>query len=308
MKILEIQKVDLTSFCYLNKNRYPFLLESVSHNENNRYSILFAFPGENIVLKSFSDFNFLKELQDRCESNNLGSNLPFTGGWFVYLSYELIGQIEPTLSSKLYKSKLPIAYAVKIPSAIIIDHKLEKTYIIDQDNNQSRIASILSDIKLLSKMPVQKIKGNQSEEIENKFIDGVKSSLDYIIAGDVFQVNLSRKWQYKLEKNTDSTLIYNALKKTNPAPFSALIQYENFSIISSSPERLFSVNNRVLETRPIAGTHPRGKGDLDKSQKDSLINHPKEIAEHVMLLDLERNDMGRVCEYGSVFVNEIMTL
>jgi len=308
VKILEIQKVDLTSFCYLNKNRYPFLLESVSHNENNRYSILFAFPGENIVLKSFSDFNFLKELQDRCESNNLGSNLPFTGGWFVYLSYELIGQIEPTLSSKLYKSKLPIAYAVKIPSAIIIDHKLEKTYIIDQDNNQSRIASILSDIKLLSKMPVQKIKGNQSEEIENKFIDGVKSSLDYIIAGDVFQVNLSRKWQYKLEKNTDSTLIYNALKKTNPAPFSALIQYENFSIISSSPERLFSVNNRVLETRPIAGTHPRGKGDLDKSQKDSLINHPKEIAEHIMLLDLERNDMGRVCEYGSVFVNEIMTL
>jgi anthranilate synthase component 1 len=68
------------------------------------------------------------------------------------------------------------------------------------------------------------------------------------------------------------------------------------------------VNDRVLETRPIAGTHPRGKGDLDKAQKDNLINHPKEIAEHVMLLDLERNDMGRVCEYGSVFVNEIMTL
>ncbi len=68
------------------------------------------------------------------------------------------------------------------------------------------------------------------------------------------------------------------------------------------------MNDRVLETRPIAGTHPRGKGDLDKAQKDNLINHPKEIAEHVMLLDLERNDMGRVCEYGSVFVNEIMTL
>ena len=98
------------------------------------------------------------------------------------------------------------------------------------------------------------------------------------------------------------------MKKANPAPFSALIQYENFSIISSSPERLFSVNDRVLETRPIAGTHPRGKGNLDKTQKDNLISHPKEIAEHVMLLDLERNDMGRVCEYGSVFVNEIMTL
>jgi len=306
--MLEIQKVDLTSFCYLNKDRYPFLLESVNHNENNRYSILFAFPGKNLVLKDFSDFDFLKELQDKCKSTTLNSHLPFIGGWFVYLSYELIGQIEPTLASKLHKSKLPIAYAVQIPSAIIIDHNLDKTFIIDQDNNQSRINLILSDIKILNKIPTQKIKGSQSEEVENKFINGVKNSLDYIIAGDVFQVNLSRKWQYNLTEKTDSALIYNALKKTNPAPFSALIQYENFSIISSSPERLFSLNDRVLETRPIAGTHPRGKGDLDKAQKDNLINHPKEIAEHVMLLDLERNDMGRVCEYGSVFVNEIMTL
>ena len=279
MEILEIQKVDLTSFCYLNKGRYPFLLESVNHNENNRYSILFAFPGDNIVLKNFSDFDFLKELQDKSKSTSLNSELPFIGGWFVYLSYELIGQIESTLASKLHKSTLPIAYAVQVPSAIIVDHKLDKTFIIDQDNNQSRINSILSDIKLLNKTPTQRIKGSQSEEVENKFIDGVKSSLDYIVAGDVFQVNLSRKWQY-----------------------------ENFSIISSSPERLFSVNDKTLETRPIAGTHPRGKGDLDKTQKNNLINHPKEIAEHVMLLDLERNDMGRVCEYGSVFVNEIMTL
>jgi anthranilate synthase component 1 len=308
VEILEIQKVDLTSFCYLNKGRYPFLLESVNHNENNRYSILFAFPGDNIVLKNFSDFDFLKELQDKSKSTILDSELPFIGGWFVYLSYELIGQIESTLASKLHKSTLPIAYAVQVPSAIIVDHKLDKTFIIDQDNNQSRINSILSDIKLLNKTPTQRIKGSQSEEVENKFIDGVKSSLDYIVAGDVFQVNLSRKWQYQLTETTDSAIIYNALKKANPAPFSALIQYENFSIISSSPERLFSVNDKTLETRPIAGTHPRGKGDLDKAQKNNLINHPKEIAEHVMLLDLERNDMGRVCEYGSVFVNEIMTL
>ena len=308
MEILEIQKVDLTSFCYLNKDRYPFLLESVNHNENNRYSILFAFPGENIVLNECSDFDFLKELQEKSKSTILDSDLPFIGGWFIYLSYELIGQIEPTLASSLHKSKLPIAYAVEIPSAIIIDHKIDKTFIIDQDNKRSRINSILSDIKLFKKMPTQRIKAIQSEEVENKFIDGVKRSLDYIIAGDVFQVNLSRKWQYQLKESTNSAIIYNALKKANPAPFSALIQYQNFSIISSSPERLFSVNDKTLETRPIAGTHPRGKGDLDKTQKDNLINHPKEIAEHVMLLDLERNDMGRICEYGSVFVNEIMTL
>jgi anthranilate synthase component 1 len=308
VKILEIQKVDLASFCYLNSERYPFLLESVNHNDFNRYSILFAFPGESIILNSFSDFDFLNELKNQFKPNNLNSDLPFIGGWFVYLSYELIEQIEPSLSYEVYRSNLPIAYAVKIPSAIIIDHQLDKTYLIDQDDNEDRINLILSDIKLTKPVPEKAITGKLSEENQEKFTDGVKACLDYIVAGDVFQVNLSRQWQYKLSEKINSTIIYSALKNANPAPFSALIQYENFSIISSSPERLFSINDGVLQTRPIAGTHPRGKGSEDVTQKENLISHPKEIAEHVMLLDLERNDMGRVCEYGSVFVNEVMTL
>jgi len=306
--ILEIQKVDLAAICYLNKERYPFLLESVNHNENNQYSILFAFPQESIVLHELSDFNFLNELDDSCIQKDTDLDVPFAGGWFVYLSYELIGQIEPKLASNYHKSNLPIAYAVKIPTSIYIDHELGKTFIYDEDNNHSRINQILSDIKILNKIPNETINGDISEENEKKFIEGVNSSLDYIFAGDVFQVNLSRKWSFDLNSNLDSAIIYNKLKKANPAPFSALIQYENFSIISSSPERLFSVNEDILETRPIAGTHPRGKGDSDNVQKENLISHPKEIAEHVMLLDLERNDMGRVCEYGSVYVNEIMTL
>jgi len=308
VKILEIGKVDLASLCYLNKERYPFLLESVNHNDNNRYSILFAFPEKSIVLNNFSDFNFLSELEKQFKLNNLKTNLPFSGGWFVYLSYELIGQIEPILSKELCISELPIAYAVEIPSAIIIDHQSNTTYLIDQDSDQSRIDTILTDIELIKPIPEESILGKLSQENEDKFICGVNACLDYIVAGDVFQVNLSRQWQYKLTKEIDSAVIYHALKKTNPAPFSALVQYENFSILSSSPERLFSVQDGILQTRPIAGTHPRGEGSEDKAQKEDLINHPKEIAEHVMLLDLERNDMGRVCEYGSVFVNEVMTL
>ena len=308
MTTLEIQKVDLASFCYLNKERYPFLLESVNHNENNRYSILFAFPEENIVLRDFADFDFLNKLENQCNQTSDNTSLPFNGGWFVYLSYELIGQIEPTLASKLHKSSIPIAYAVKIPCAIITDHKLKKTYVVDEDNDHTRINQILSDIKAIKNIPDAPLDGEISEEKNEKFTDGVKKSLDYIVAGDVFQVNLSRKWSCSLSSKEDSAIIYKQLKKANPAPFSALVQYENFSIISSSPERLFSVNDGVLETRPIAGTHPRGEGRLDDAQKENLISHPKEIAEHVMLLDLERNDMGRVCEYGSVYVNEIMTL
>ena len=308
MKILEIGKVDLALLCYLNKERYPFLLESVNHNDKNRYSILFAFPGKSIVLNNFSDFNFLSELEKQFKLHNLKTNLPFSGGWFVYLSYELIGQIEPILSGELHTSKLPIAYAVKIPSAIIIDHKTNTTYLIDQDSNQSRIDSMLTDIDVIKQIPEVDVLGELEQENEDKFISGVKACLDYIVAGDVFQVNLSRQWQYILTKEIDSAVVYQALKKSNPAPFSALIQYENFSIVSSSPERLFSVQNGIIQTRPIAGTHPRGQGFEDEAQKEGLISHPKEIAEHVMLLDLERNDMGRVCEYGSVFVNEVMTL
>ena len=308
MKTIEIQKVDLASFCYLDNSRYPFLLESVNHNDNNRYSILFAFPGENIVLNNASDFDFLNKLESKYELNNSNSDLPFCGGWFVYLSYELIGQIENTLSADLHNSDLPIAYAVKIPTAIIIDHQLDKTYIVDESDDDSRINLILDDIKLINPIPLNPLEGSLSEENQEKFISGVQSSLKYIIAGDVFQVNLSREWQYKLNNHVDSAAIYKSLKKANPAPFSALIHYQDFSIISSSPERLFSVNNDVLQTRPIAGTHPRGKGSDDETLKDNLISNPKEIAEHVMLLDLERNDMGRVCEYGSVFVNEVMTL
>ena len=308
MKTIEIQKVDLASFCYLDNSRYPFLLESVNHNDNNRYSILFAFPGENIVLNNTSDFDFLNKLESKYKLNNTNSDLPFCGGWFVYLSYELIGQIENTLSADLHNSDLPIAYAVKIPTAIIIDHQLDKTYIVDESDDDSRINLILDDIKLINPIPLNPLEGSLSEENQEKFISGVQSSLKYIIAGDVFQVNLSREWQYKLNNHEDSAAIYKSLKKANPAPFSALIHYQDFSIISSSPERLFSVNNDVLQTRPIAGTHPRGKGSDDETLKDNLISNPKEIAEHVMLLDLERNDMGRVCEYGSVFVNEVMTL
>ena len=308
MKIIEIQEVDLASFCYLNKDRYPFLLESVNHNDNNRYSILFAFPGKSIILQNFSDFNFLSELERQYKPNNLITDLPFSGGWFVYLSYELIGQIEPILSKEICTSELPIAYAVEIPSAIIIDHRSNTTYIIDQDGNQNRIDSMLKDIELIKPIPEENILGNLTHENEDKFINGIKACLDYIVAGDVFQVNLSREWKYKLTKEIDSVIIYHSLKNSNPAPFSALIQYEDFSILSSSPERLFSVQEGVLQTRPIAGTHPRGEGSEDEALKENLISHPKEIAEHVMLLDLERNDMGRVCEYGSVFVNEVMTL
>lgn len=308
MKVLSIPSVALDTLCHLNADRYPFLLESVNHNQDNRYSILFAHPTKQIVLNDLDEFDFLDELKSSIDIQPIKSDLPFSGGWFVYLSYELIGQIEPILKDDLHFGDQPVAIAVQIPTAIVVDHLKDKTYLLDQFDDQVRIDQVLSDIEQLGDIVDMPIQGKLSWEEDAKFISGVKSSRDYIKAGDVFQVNLSRQWQYELSTDITSTQIYQALKRSNPAPFSALAQFGGFSIISSSPERLFSVDGDQVETRPIAGTHPRGSGEEDERLKAQLINHPKEQAEHIMLLDLERNDLGRVCEYGSVHVNEIMTL
>ncbi|MBE8190347.1 MAG: aminodeoxychorismate synthase, component I, partial [Candidatus Thioglobus sp.] len=129
-----------------------------------------------------------------------------------------------------------------------------------------------------------------------------------LIADFLAVLNLSRKWSYELQKTASPAQIYQALKRSNPAPFAALAMFENFNIISSSPERLFSVAAGKVQTRPIAGTHPRGAGKADERLKTQLKNHPKEQAEHIMLLDLERNDLGKICQYGSVKVNQTMGL
>jgi anthranilate synthase component 1 len=308
VKPLLIPEVALDALCHLNAQRYPFLLESVIHNQNNRYSILFAHPIEQIVLNNLEDFDFLNKLESKADTPFVESDLPFTGGWFVYLSYELVGQIEPILKKDLLLGDQPVAIAVRIPTAIVVDHHQQQTYLLDQFDNQQRIDQTLSDISQLQGIQSASIQGTPVSEQESKFINGVNRSRDYIVAGDVFQVNLSRQWQCKLVADTSPTQVYQALKKSNPAPFSALAQFENFSIISSSPERLFSVDGNKVETRPIAGTHPRGQGESDNRLKTQLINHPKEQAEHIMLLDLGRNDLGRVCEHGSIYVNEIMTL
>ncbi len=309
MKVVEIPNISLDGLCQLNKQRYPFLLESVHHNNNNRYSILFAHPKQELVLNQLSEFDFLSKLSSRIVSSNTSSQqLPFTGGWFVYFAYEFIAQIEPTLAKDTHASDLPIAIAVKIPSAIVLDHQLKKTYLVDEQGNQARMDQILADIELIAPIASADFTGVLNCETTAKFLSGVEKIKQYIKAGDVFQVNLSRAWQYHLTHQCSATQVYAALKKSNPAPFSALAQFTHFSIISSSPERLFSVNGDLIETRPIAGTHPRGIGKEDELLKQHLLKHPKEQAEHIMLLDLERNDLGRVCEYGSIEVNEIMTL
>jgi anthranilate synthase component I len=128
-------------------------------------------------------------------------------------------------------------------------------------------------------------------------------------AGDIYQTNLSRPWRVDFWRAPDVMALYDRLRAANPAPFAALAQWRGVAILSSSPERLVRVAGRRIDTRPIAGTRPRSRRPgIDLKEMSELAAHPKERAEHIMLIDLERNDLGRVCEPGTVLVDELMTI
>jgi anthranilate synthase component 1 len=130
-----------------------------------------------------------------------------------------------------------------------------------------------------------------------------------ISAGDVFQVNLARQWSGNLQPGVQPWQIYQRLREVNPAPFSGLATFGDQAIVSSSPERLVRVSRGRVETRPIAGTRPRaGIAELEDERRSTLLGNAKERAEHVMLIDLERNDLGRICVPGTIAVDELMTV
>jgi anthranilate synthase component 1 len=147
------------------------------------------------------------------------------------------------------------------------------------------------------------------EQEPQVFLDGMHQVLEAIARGDVYQANLSRSWRTRLAPGATVPDLYRALRRANPAPFAALAQFGDFALLSSSPERLLQLQDGIASTRPIAGTRPRGRDDVaDAALKSELWLNDKERAEHVMLVDLERNDLGRICRGGTVEVDEFMTI
>lgn len=339
--------IDFTALHRVNTKRYPFILESsaqaenvlaakVDHSANDsagndsfsqhaRFDILFAFPQESLTL--YSDGSLKGELADikkdflenldanwlkhKTKLNKTGGLIPFAGGWFVYLSYELAGQIEKRLNLPLHEKKSITAKLSRIPVAIIYDKVLGSQSIIAESKYKNKINIVLQDIgNIKTQSPINNICDIKlEEEAPNKYIESIGKIKKYIKDGDVFQVNLSRLWQGMATSKLDSVSLYQALKRSNPAPFSAYVNYAEHKIISSSPERLVKVSQGIVQTRPIAGTRARkNETESDLRDLEELISHPKERAEHIMLIDLERNDLGRICEPGSICVDELMAL
>lgn len=306
-------QIDPLTLHRLNPARYPYLLESVVHGTPSaRYDILFAFPGETLTLNGPREADFLEHLDRRWAEQRTaidpGAGLPFCGGWFIYLGYELAEQIEPSLCLSA-ANNLPLAFATRIPAAVIRDHVAQKTFIISERPELQE--AIAADIQTLGKPAVSQpalFKATLREDPPQDFLNGVQRILHYIREGDVFQVNLSREWRGALPPLVSAADMYQHLRAANPAPFAGLAVYGDSAIISSSPERLVCVRGDRVETRPIAGTRPRrANHGADAADIQTLLAHPKERAEHIMLIDLERNDLGRVCMPGSVRVEELMT-
>jgi anthranilate synthase component 1 len=309
----------------LNPVRYPHLLKSTAQG---RYDILFAFPGASLVLDANGrlitpetvtpcDNDFLMTFDNWWSqiqlASNSGESLPFSGGWFVYLGYELVAQIESCLQLPAADTLLPTAIATRFATAVIVDHETGLTRIVGEAGEEEAVRVIAADIDRLpvagdfSETELKVMSVNEAEP--QQYLEAVARVHNYIRDGDVFQVNLSRQWNIQLQQTVDTGTLFNRLGVHNPSPFSGLANWEDTAIISSSPERLVCVRDDLVETRPIAGTRPRSDShEADTAYSEELLAHPKERAEHIMLIDLERNDLGRLCVPGTIEVNELMVL
>ena len=309
----------------MDPSRYPLLLESVAGgNALSRWDLLLMADGSGLQLDAAgvtSDlagavlegpFLELLDAQWRAAQGAMeSSRMPFRGGWALFLSYELCGQVEPILHGPPAHGPLPVALALRCPAAVAIDRVSGACLALCEPGAERFLGIMAQDMQEsihLAPLPPWCPPIAIHEDPPEEFLDGVRQVHEYLGAGDVFQVNLSRCWRAEFAQPPDPAALYARLREANPAPFAGLLAQPGWAVASSSPERLVSVRGRTVETRPIAGTRPRLPGDDEAARIRDLIGNDKERAEHVMLIDLERNDLGRVCVPGSVQVDELMTV
>jgi para-aminobenzoate synthetase component 1 len=266
-------------------------------------------------------------------------HLPFTGGWLGWLGYDLAWEIEKLPYLKADPLPFPVAYWYEPDCFAVLDHQeqilwLAATSPHELDRLQDRLESSphlpispsphlpispsphlpLSPSPHLPLSPSPPLPISLSPHLPLSFLtsqtdyeDAVRQAKKYIQAGDIFQANLSLRFQTKT--TADSWSIYRALQKINPSPFASYWRTPWGAVISCSPERLIQLQGDLAQTRPIAGTRSRGnRPELDRQLARELIANVKERAEHIMLVDLERNDLGRVCQWGSVEVDELLAI
>lgn len=320
----------VSAFIKLRKNNATFLLESVEKGERiGRYSFIGLEPEERITIlgdslqksgkemvferekaKFIFDDIFSERFQDEFDS------IVFTGGWVGYIGYEFVRFLEEINLNK--KSLFPDLFFFKTQNLIVFDHVKNSVKIIvgGVDLKEKEIKERIQSIKnsLFSKSPKMKRKRiecngrnlNQSLSKE-EFLKNVGITKEFIRNGDIFQAVLSIRFEGK--SSADPFEIYRALRILNPSPYMFYLNFGEFQIIGSSPESHVKVEKGIVSIRPIAGTRRRGRSlEEDLELERELISNEKERAEHIMLIDLARNDLGKICVPGTVVISEKMII
>jgi len=341
-EILGDLETPVSAFYKLGGGDYAYLLESVEQGEKiGQYSFLGINPsivfkgwgkeieitkeGATSTIQTSEDpLLYLKDLVDGFRPAQIEGLPRFWGGAVGYITYDYVRHLERLPESNPDDLGLPEALFVITDVLLIFDHLRHTIKIVANaypkedpiSAYKEAIAKIERVVDALKSLPISipnpqipapkpLVESNLTKE---EFVSIVDKAKEYIRAGDILQVVPSQR--FKVENlPSDPLSIYRALRRINPSPYMYLLKHKDVGIIGSSPELLVRVEDGVVETRPIAGTRPRGRSDLEDAELErSLLKDPKELSEHIMLVDLGRNDLGQVCEYETIDIPEFMVI
>ncbi|KAA3604576.1 MAG: anthranilate synthase component I family protein [Calditrichaeota bacterium] len=303
-----------------------FLFESNSYNPKTAQNSYFGKIDSNKIYSlSYTSKKSTEEFAEEVKSlfQNLSQKTEkfdyapfFWSGEIVLASYGIVRAFEKIPFTKPDFTNFPEITLAKTSEVFCLDEKTQELSfslsVSNSDDLKKAKAKIETTFSKLSKEMeseneeffVSKPKSNFPKSEYEKVVEKIKK---YIFEGDVYQVNISQKFSAKFSGNAFS--LFKKLNSINPSPFANFVNFDEFTVVSSSPERLLKVENGFAETRPIGGTRKRGESEIEDSDlAEELLLNEKERAEHTMLVDLERNDLGRICEYGTVEVDEFMVI
>jgi len=295
-----------------------FLFESVERGENlGRYSFVGFEPRRNLRFDAtVSDpVRVLNEELVPLRVQDEEQLPPFFGGAVGYFGYGISRWSERIPDSHANESGIPDAKLLFFDNVVVFDHVMQRMHVVAnvfrdgtiEDANR-RLDSAIAKLQRASVAPIAfedvptvEFTSNYTREAYEQMVRDAKEE---IVAGEIFQIVLSQRWETDYP-TAEALTLYRALRSINPSPYMFLLRTTECTLVGASPEMLVRVTDGKVETRPIAGTRPRGKThDEDRELEAALLADPKENAEHLMLVDLGRNDLGRVCESGTVVVED----
>ncbi|HET6869131.1 MAG TPA: anthranilate synthase component I [Solirubrobacteraceae bacterium] len=317
----------VSAFLKLRESGPSFLLESADQGRVGRYSFIGIRPRK-VLRWSLGDagnpYALAQEELTGVKAAPLPDLPPFAGGAVGLFAYDLVRTVEPLGPPNPDPIGVPDLALMLTDALVAFDHLKHTVTVIanayaddDLEASYTRARETIAEIRWRLAGPVPRppkppsatrdVEALQANMTREQFEANVARIIEYIYAGDAFQVVPSQRWSGRVPVEAFS--IYRGLRAVNPSPYMYFLDFGDFEIAGASPEPLITVAGRRVSTRPIAGTRPRGDdADEDRRIAEELLADPKERAEHVMLVDLGRNDLGRVCEYGSVEVESFMAV